>query len=108
MASDSKTKPAAPHATVTPGTGEITVDAAVLGTLLGLPAAEVPALMREGAITSLCERGEGEDEGRYRLSFFYRNRRARLHLDDAGCILRRGVIDFGETSLPARLRLAGG
>jgi hypothetical protein len=86
---------------------DITVDAATLGALLGVAAGEIPALLRARAITSLCERGTGTDEGRFRLSFFYRNRRARLHLDAAGCILRRGVIDFGEKRLPAKLRRAG-
>jgi hypothetical protein len=79
----------------------------LLGDLLAVAPAEIPALLRAGAITSLCERGTGADEGRFRLSFFYRNRRARLHLDAAGCILRRGVIDFGEKRLPTQLRRAG-
>jgi len=99
--------PDAKLATTTSETGDITVDAALLGDLLDVAAAQIPALMRAGAITSLCERGTGADEGRFRLSFFYRNRRARLHLDAAGCILRRGVIDFGEKRLPTQLRRAG-
>nr|WP_091582978.1 DUF6522 family protein [Mesorhizobium qingshengii] len=36
------------------------------------------SLLRTQEITSLCERGIGEHEGEYRLSFFYGNRRARL------------------------------
>jgi hypothetical protein len=105
MTSDPETRPE--QARSAPETGEITVDATVLSELLNVAAAEIPALMRAGAITSLCERGTGADEGRFRLSFFYRNRRARLHVDEAGCILRRGVIDFGEKRLPAELRRAG-
>lgn len=105
MASNPDVKPET--TTLAPETGEITVDAALLGDLLDVAAEEVPALMRSHAITSLCERGTGVDEGRFRLSFFYRNRRARLHLDAAGCILRRGVIDFGEKRLPTQLRRAG-
>jgi hypothetical protein len=49
----------------------VSVDAEVLGEAFGLAPAQVPALMREGAITSLFERGEGEDAGRMRLSFFH-------------------------------------
>ena len=105
MASDPDIKPETARST--PETGEITVDAAVLGSLLDVAASEVPALMRARAITSLCERGIGADAGRYRLSFFYRNRRARLHVDETGCILQRAVIDFGEKRLPTELRRAG-
>lgn len=75
--------------------GGITVDAHVLSELLNLPAAEIPALMREGAITSLCERGAGEHEGQYRLTFFHGSRRARLNVAPPDRILRRSVIDYG-------------
>ena len=37
--------------------GDIQVDAVLLGELLSIPPAEIPALMRAGAITSRCERG---------------------------------------------------
>jgi hypothetical protein len=71
------------------------VDASLIGELLHVPAASVPILMREGRITSVCERGTGEDEGEFRLTFFYLNRRARLITDLTGCLLRRSAIDFG-------------
>lgn len=76
------------------------VDAALIGELLRLPASEVPTLMREGKITSACERGTDEHAGEFRLTFFYRNRRARLSTDLAGRIVRRSTIDFGDR--PAR------
>lgn len=72
------------------------VDAALIGELLRLPASGVPALMREGKITSACERGTDEHAGEFRLTFFYRNRRARLSTDLAGRIVRRSTIDFGD------------
>ncbi len=72
------------------------VDASLLGELLALPPAQVQALMRGREITSTCERGEGEHEGQYRLSFSYRGRQARLSIDGTGRILRRSVIDTGE------------
>lgn len=84
------------------------VDAALIGELLHLPATRVPTLMREGAITSACERGTDEHEGEFRLTFFYRNRRARLSTDPAGRILRRSVIDFGDQPIPDTLHRAGG
>lgn len=72
------------------------VDAALIGELLGLPAARVPALMRDGQITSACERGTAEHDGQFRLTFFYHGRRARLSTDPAGRILRRSVIDVAK------------
>jgi len=74
--------------------GDIVVDAALVGQLLKIVPAEVPALMRAGAITSVCERGIDEHDGKYRLSFFYGSRRARLSMDAEGRILQRSSIDF--------------
>lgn len=83
------------------------VDAALIGELLDLPAARVPALMRDGQITSACERGTAEHDGQFRLTFFYHNRRARLSTDPAGRVLRRSVIDFGERSVQEAMHRAG-
>jgi hypothetical protein len=85
----------------------VSVDAEVLGEAFGLAPAQVPALMREGAITSLFERGEGEDAGRMRLSFFHGSRRFRLVLDEGGAILQRSTVDFGEAPLPPAMRRPG-
>ena len=57
--------------------GEFFVDAAVIAQGLGLEPKAVQSRMREGHMTSLCERGMGEDKGRYRLTFFAENRRFR-------------------------------
>lgn len=72
------------------------VDAGLIAELLHVPPTRVPVLMREGRITSTCERGADEHEGEFRLTFFYRNRRARLSTDLAGRILRKSVVDFGD------------
>ena len=72
------------------------VDAALVGELLQLPASRVQVLMRSGKITSVCERGVDEHAGEFRLSFFYRNRRARVRTDMEGLILRKSAIDFGD------------
>jgi hypothetical protein len=84
--------------------GGFQVDARILGQDLRLDAAAVPMLMREGRITGRCERGDGADAGRHRLTFFYGNRRLRLIVDAAGNILQRSTIDFGERPLPAAMR----
>ena len=84
--------------------GSPTIDAETLADGLGVALSDVRALMRSGAITSRCERGEGDDEGRTRLTFFHRSRRFRLVVDAGGRTLQRSTIDFGERPLPASLR----
>ncbi len=84
------------------------VDAALIGELLHIAPTRVQALMREGRITSACERGVGEHAGEFRLTFFYRSLRARLSTDLAGRILRKSVIDFGDWPLPEALHRATG
>ena len=79
-----------------------TLDAALVGELLHVPPAEVPALMRSKSITSVCESGIDADHGTFRLNLFYRGRHARLRVGSEGQILHRSVIDFGERPLPQR------
>jgi hypothetical protein len=59
--------------------------------------------MRVHAITGRCERGVDANQGQYRLSFFYQNRRVRLSLDSSGHVLRRSIIEFGQQPLPRAL-----
>jgi hypothetical protein len=82
--------------------GVIQVDANIVGQHLGLKLFEVQKLMREGKLTSSCERGVDEDDGHYRLTFFHGGRRLRLIVDDAGRIIRRSLIDFGAKARPRR------
>jgi len=64
--------------------GALTIDAAVIGRGLNVEPSLVPVRMREGRITVLCERGYDRDAGRHRLTFFYKNRRFRLVVDEEG------------------------
>lgn len=73
---------------------DFTVDATLIGELLRLPAADVQSLMQRGELTSLCERGEGSDAGRHRLSFFYKGRQGRLIVDDDGHVLQRSRVNI--------------
>jgi Family of unknown function (DUF6522) len=75
--------------------GVIQVDASIIGQSLGLEPFEVQRLMREGKLTSSCERGVDQDHGRYRLTFFLGSRRLRLIVDEAGHIIQQSVIDPG-------------
>lgn len=87
--------------------GDIVIEADALAPLLGITAADLPDLMRSRAVTNICERGIDADEGHYRLTFFYRNRKVRLDVDPAGKVTRRMTIDFGERNLPSQLRRPG-
>ncbi|TKW67381.1 MAG: hypothetical protein DI616_06970 [Paracoccus denitrificans] len=68
---------------------EFTVDAGIIADGLGLPEHAIARAMSTGAITTRTERGEGEDEGRFRLSFFHRDKVLRLTVDAKGNILSR-------------------
>ncbi|HYA79958.1 MAG TPA: DUF6522 family protein [Methylocystis sp.] len=65
----------------------VQVPAAVIAYGFDLETPMVQSLMRSGELTSLCEKGENEDVGRYRLTFFYKNRRLQ-------CKRRFRPIDF--------------
>ena len=67
--------------------GQVTIDAHDLAPLIGCSPAEVPGLMREGQITSLFEKGEGEDAGRFRVTFRYGDVRVRFTCAENGTVL---------------------
>ena len=81
---------------------DLQVIAALLAELLDVPASRVPVLMRDGAITSVCERGVDDNEGAFRLSVFHRNRRARLSMHLTGRIIRQIDHRFRRSSDPGR------
>lgn len=74
----------------------ILVDAALIAPLLRVPPADVSVLLRQRVITSACERGIEEHQGQYQLSFFYRNRRARLRIDTSGRVLQRSTTQIAQ------------
>ena len=90
------------------GNDVIEVEASVIAEGLDLSPSELRQQMREGRITSLSERGTGEDMGRHRLTFFSEHRRFRLVLDDRGAIIQRSTIDFGDAKLPRSAHKPGG
>jgi hypothetical protein len=93
-----------PKAVVEFEEGTLCVDAAIIGRGLRVEPALVPVRMREGKVTVICERGLDEDAGRYRLTFFYQNRRFRLVVDEAGKAIQRSTVDFGDRPLPISMR----
>jgi Family of unknown function (DUF6522) len=84
--------------------GTLSIDAAVIGRGLNVEPSLVQVRMREGKITVLSERGIDEDAGRYRLTFFYENRRFRLVVDEEGNAVQRSTLDFGNHPLPTSMR----
>ncbi|MAL03964.1 MAG: hypothetical protein CL625_06805 [Arenimonas sp.] len=64
--------------------GPVEVDARLIAEGLGLDAGQVPAMVADRRIATLCERGTGEDAGRYRFTFYFGNQRFRLVTDARG------------------------
>lgn len=73
--------------------GAFTLDAAMLAERFGWSAQELRELMQRGLVTSLVERGEGEDSGRWRLSVRCGNRRWRAVVEPDGTVVDDDV-DF--------------
>ena len=69
--------------------GSFEIDATYLAEHFRIDPARVQDLLRNEQIKARCERGEGEDEGRYRLSFRHGASRLNLVVDASGKILRR-------------------
>ncbi len=65
----------------------IEVDGGTVARELDLDVAVFRQLMDAEKITVLCERGTGEDEGTWRVSFYHDARRARFIVDAKGRIL---------------------
>jgi len=70
-----------------PRAPDIEIDAARIARGLGLDVADFRQRMADRKITVLCERGTGEDAGRWRASFYLGDRRVRLVVDAAGNVL---------------------
>lgn len=87
--------------------GAIQIDATIVAKGLGVPPTLLLERLREGKITSVCERGIDADQGRYRLTFFSKNRRFRLVVAESGAIIQRSTIDFGDLPLPKSTRRLG-
>ena len=86
------------------GDGVIEIEASVISEGLNLPLPLLREQMRAGRITSVSERGTGEDAGRHRLTFFAEHRRFRVVVDERGAIIQRSAVDFGDGKLPRSAR----
>lgn len=81
-----------------------TVDAGVIAEKLGIEPEKVLDGIRNGSITSLCERGVDDDVGRFRLTFSRGNRRLRLIVDTRGVVVQISTLDFGDRPIRASVR----
>lgn len=82
------------------------IDAAILASGFKRPVNEIKKLMQEGRITSVSEIGEGEDEGRRRITFYHDERAFRLVLNADNTIRTRGtfpVLNRGKRKQPCRV-----
>ena len=82
---------------------DFVVEAEELASAFGVDAAEVLRRLRAGLLTTRCERGLGEHEGRHRLSFSLEGRVLRLTVDRDGRVLSRALF----ARPPARERKPG-
>lgn len=80
------------------------LEAQVVARAFGLSPEETRRRMREGQITSLCEAGEEEHAGRWRLTFRHQGRALRLVVDEKGEILNRSTFPIGAPRAPTRAR----
>lgn len=86
---------------------DIEVETTDIASAFGISPDEVMKRIREGAISSVCEKGVDEDEGRYRITFFTDTCRLQLIAERGGFVLQRSKIDFGAQPLPPALHRPG-
>ena len=79
----------------------VQVDAGILAQAFAISAEDLRLGMREGAITSRFEQGEGEDAGKVRLTFFSADRRVRMIADERGSVLECSAVTFPLPRSPA-------
>ena len=80
--------------TVTFEGGTLHVNAEIVAAGLHLDPEALRKGLHDGHVTSLCETGQDEDAGRFRITFFSATRRLRLVIDAQGVVLQRSSADF--------------
>ncbi|WP_340108519.1 DUF6522 family protein [Pikeienuella sp. HZG-20] len=72
---------------------DVQIDADILARAFAISVDDLKRGMREGAITSRLERGEEEDAGKLRLTFFSAGRHVQIIADEAGAILSSSTMN---------------
>lgn len=73
--------------------GTIKIDARIVAEGLGIAPEDVEPGRLAGTVTTLCERGTGEDAGLVRVTFYLGKRRLRLLVDAHGTVLQQPAPD---------------
>lgn len=92
---DGRSRPKAGNMKIEMNEGLPVIDAVDLSRLLGLTVDDVRAKMAAAEITSRYETGEGEDAGKFRLTFLHAGKRLRLTCSDDGTVLKTTRINAG-------------
>jgi hypothetical protein len=74
--------------------GMIEIDAALVAKGLRMDPETLRAALRDGQVTRTVEKGEGDDAGRYRVTFFAPNRRLRLIFTADGSVLKTSSVAY--------------
>jgi hypothetical protein len=78
----------------------IEIDAALVARGLRMDPEALRVALREGRVTRTIEKGEGEDLGRYRVTFYAPTRRLRLLFTAQGVILQTSSADYSRRPRP--------
>jgi hypothetical protein len=78
----------------------IDIDAAVVAKGLYLEPEALRAALRDGTVTRTVEKGEGEDAGRYRVTFYAPTRRFRLLFTTTGEIVQTSSVAYSRKVRP--------
>ena len=79
----------------------ITIEADLVAKGLHVDPEALRMALRDGTVTRTVEKGEGDDAGRYRVTFFAPERRLRLLFTAEGQILQSSSVAYRRRGLPA-------
>ena len=78
----------------------IEIDAKLVAEGLGMHPDALRQAMQDGKVTHIVEKGEAEDAGRFRVTFYSPNRRLRLLFDAEGTLLQTSSADYSRKPRP--------
>lgn len=78
----------------------IDIDAVLVAKGLRMEADALRTALRDGTVTRTVEKGEGEDAGRYRVTFYAPTRRLRLLFTATGEILQTSSVAYSRRPRP--------
>lgn len=79
----------------------IEIDAALVAKGLRMEPEALRAGMRDGSVTQTVEKGEGDDAGRYRVTFYAPTRRLRFLFTAKGEILQTSSAAYSRKQRPS-------